>query len=103
MQHVVINTEAASSNGIEYGESYIRTSFNILGFGNWWMTDYENSANSSFIKTVNNSDFNNAASFKGSFNLTDPDNRVSYSKTLEFDFTLNTWVEGSGIRLSIIN
>lgn len=97
MQHVVVNTEAASSLGNQYGESYIRTTW-LFG----WRADYDNTENSSFVKNVNSSDFANAASFKGSFNLTDTNNRVSYTKTLNYNFD-GIWVEGNGIRLSILN
>lgn len=99
MQNVVINTESARSQGRSYIEGEIHAT-NIAIF--WWTTDYENSENSSFVKDVNNADFANAASFKGSYTIQDPKGRVSFTKTLSFNFD-GIWIEGNGISLAFLN
>ena len=98
MQNVVINTEAATSQGKGYIEGEIHATLVLF----WWQTDYENSENSSFVKNVNSSEFANAANFKGSFTIQDPKGRVSFTKTLNFNFD-GIWVEGNGISLAFLN
>ena len=98
MQSVVINTEKARVNSIKYKQSNANRGI---------VNDYSNSSRSSYIRDVNNSEFANAATFKGNFTYTltggwfEP-NGHNYTRNLTFDFD-NVWSDTNGVNLQFLN
>lgn len=97
MQSVVINTEKIA--GVDYIQAHFVKAA-IIG------VNYNDNAGSSFIKTVNNADFNNNSTFKGQFTLKADswwfDIDITYTKTLSFELGA-VWTEGNGITLAFMN
>ena len=98
MQSVVINTDAAS----RYNVNYITAEFAISLFG----PSYQDTEDSSYFKDVNESQFRQASTFRGSFTYRCDGflwTAREYTRELTFDFANGIWVDSNGIALAFVS
>lgn len=102
LQSVVVNTEKAESKGVRN----IKES-EFTGSIIWVRLDYENTAESSYYKKVNSSEFGSSATYKTDWSQTEDSGlfgwgKTEFNKAMTFDFE-GPWSDSNGVKLAFLN